>query len=262
MKTMATLPTDTSMLTDEAPIHILYIEDDRGLAKVIRKRLQRFGYQVTCATNGAEGLALFDNHTFDLIIVDYAMPHVNGLDFLQAMTERTHVPPIIMLSGRGTIPVAVEAIKLGALDYVVKDLKGEYLDTLPAKIEDVLKRVSLFGGPENRKNFAHKVTFAGWQLNLATGKLTSAKGEDVPLTRGEFKLLVAFLTHPNRVLTRDELLHYSQDREASPFDRSIDVQVGRLRRKIEPDPKQPTLIETVRSAGYLFTVEAQPVEAQ
>ena len=101
------------------------------------------------------------------------------------------------------------------------------------------------------------VSFAGWKLDLTAHRLTSPQGTETPLTTGEFELLSVFVNHPSRVLTREELLDLTRGREASPFDRSIDVQVGRLRRKIEPDPEQPTLIKTVRAAGYMFTAQVK-----
>lgn len=234
---------------------ILYMEDDQSLARLVQRRLHRHGYEVCCVPNGAEGLALMATTTFDLIIMDYMMPRMDGIDVLKALTERDNPPPIIMLSGRGSIPVAVEAMKLGATDYLIKDLKGEYLEQLPGLIEQVLKRRRIVtGGTDAQARIIH---FSGWRLNLVTHRLLAPDGNEVALTMGEFSLLEAFLSRPNRVLSRDELLDLSRNREASLFDRSIDVQVGRLRRKLQLDAKQPVLIKTIRGAGYLFeaTVE-------
>ena len=155
----------------------------------------------------------------------------------------------VRVAGKGAMVDRVVGLELGADDYLAKPFD---LRELLARVRSVLRRARAQDSPSGT-NTVNAVRFAGWRLELATRRLVSSRGDEVPLTTGEYDLLVAFLDHPNRVLSRDELLDITRGREAGPFDRSVDVQVGRLRQKIEQDPQSPMLIKTVRAAGYIFT---------
>jgi two-component system OmpR family response regulator len=157
-----------------------------------------------------------------------------------------------MLTGRGETVDRIIGLEMGADDYLSKPF---HLRELLARVRSVLRRGSRGGDASIPRE---RVRFAGWSLDLASRELLSPTGEEVRLTTGEFELLAAFVSHANQVLSRDRLLDLSRHREAGPFDRTIDVQVGRLRRKLEDDSKNPTLIKTVRAGGYIFT---PPVES-
>jgi two-component system, OmpR family, response regulator len=165
---------------------------------------------------------------------------------------------IIMLTGRGETVDRIIGLEMGADDYLSKPF---HLRELLARVRSVLRRGATRGSERDTRDTAarSRVSFAGWTLDLASRELLSPTGEDVRLTTGEFELLAAFVNHANQVLSRDRLLDLSRHREAGPFDRTIDVQVGRLRRKLEDDPKNPSLIKTVRGGGYMFT---PPVESE
>jgi two-component system OmpR family response regulator len=159
---------------------------------------------------------------------------------------------IIILTGRGETVDRIIGLEMGADDYLPKPFN---LRELLARVKSVLRRVSARTSIEEKPAASGRLRarFAGWNLDLATRELVSPGGGEVRLTTGEFDLLAAFVNNANQVLSRDRLLDLARNREAGPFDRTIDVQVGRLRRKLEPDPQKPTMIKTVRGTGYIFT---------
>jgi two-component system OmpR family response regulator len=161
-----------------------------------------------------------------------------------------------MLTGRGETVDRIIGLEMGADDYLSKPF---HLRELRARVRSVLRRGAARSADRGAPTSRVRIKFAGWTLDLASRELSSPAGEDVRLTTGEFELLAAFVNNPNQVLTRDRLLDLSRHREAGPFDRTIDVQVGRLRRKLEDDPKNPGMIKTVRGGGYIFT---PPVESE
>jgi two-component system, OmpR family, response regulator len=157
---------------------------------------------------------------------------------------------IIILTGRGETVDRIIGLEMGADDYLPKPF---HLRELLARVKSVLRRASMRSQKEQPGGTRSRARFAGWHLDLATRELVSPDGGEVRLTTGEFDLLAAFVNNANQVLSRDRLLDLARNREAGPFDRTIDVQVGRLRRKLEPDPARPTIIKTVRGTGYIFT---------
>src|SRR5579872_7072060 len=184
-----------------------------------------------------------------LVIMDLMLPGEDGLTLARALRDEQPQIGILILTGRGDTVDKIIGLEMGADDYLSKPF---HLRELLARTKSVLRRVT--GSPrDNGARTRSQARFAGWSLDLSTRALTSPKGGEVHLTTGEFDLLAAFVTNPNQVLSRDRLLDLARNREAGPFDRTIDVQVGRLRRKLEDNPQNPALIKTVRGTGYIFT---------
>ncbi|HSF47582.1 MAG TPA: winged helix-turn-helix domain-containing protein, partial [Burkholderiales bacterium] len=184
----------------------------------------------------------------DLVILDLMLPGEDGFSLTRRLRIHSQVG-IIILTGKGETVDRVVGLEVGADDYLAKPFD---LRELLARVKSVLRRTRRTASGEGAKP-GTMISFAGWRLDPNARRLFSPKGVHVPLTTGEFQLLSVFLDHPNRVLSRDQLLDFVHGRDAGPFDRSMDMQVGRLRRKIEEDPENPTLIQTVRAAGYIFT---------
>jgi two-component system OmpR family response regulator len=230
--------------------HILFVEDDPDIRSLVADFLERNGYRVSVAKDGRDMDRLLGVSRIDLLILDIMLPKEDGLSLCRRVRANSHVP-IIMLTARASEVDRVVGLEIGADDYLTKPF-GTH--ELLARIRALLRRVqSVTLTPQARQRSL--LLFAGWKLDVGTRRLTSADGAQVPLTGGEFELLAAFCDRPNRVLTRDQLLDLTRGRNPGVFDRSIDIQVSRLRRKIEADPKDPMLIQTVRSGGYIFTAE-------
>ncbi|HEX3839005.1 MAG TPA: response regulator [Steroidobacteraceae bacterium] len=230
--------------------HILFVEDDPDIRSLVADFLERNGYRVTAAKDGREMDRLLGVSRIDLLILDIMLPKEDGLSLCRRVRANSSVP-IIMLTARASEVDRVVGLEIGADDYLTKPF-GTH--ELLARIRALLRRVqSVVRTPQTRQRSV--LLFAGWKLDVGSRRLTSADGAQVPLTGGEFELLAAFCDRPNRVLTRDQLLDLTRGRNPTAFDRSIDIQVSRLRRKIEADPKDPMLIQTVRSGGYIFTAE-------
>jgi len=189
--------------------------------------------------------------TVDLLILDIMLPKEDGLSLCRRVRASGNLP-IIMLTARGSEIDRVVGLEIGADDYLTKPFSTH---ELAARIRALLRRSQYIAQePHSRRRAA--LTFSGWRLDLVARRLYSRDGTRVPLTGGEFELLMAFCEHPNKVLTREQLLDFTtRSRAPDAIDRSIDIQVSRLRRKIESDPRDPVLIQTVRSEGYIFTAE-------
>jgi len=177
------------------------------------------------------------------------LPGEDGLTLARSLRSDSSSIGIIILTGRGETVDRIIGLEMGADDYLPKPF---HLRELLARVKSVLRRVQSRSGEASPAGRS-RVRFAGWNLDLSSRELMSPSGEEVRLTTGEFDLLAAFVNNANQVLTRDRLLDLARNREAGPFDRTIDVQVGRLRRKLEDDPQNPSLIKTVRGSGYIFT---------
>jgi two-component system OmpR family response regulator len=194
--------------------------------------------------------AALDRGKIDLILLDIMLPGRNGLELCRRVREQSHVP-VMMLTAMGDEADRVVGLEIGADDYLTKPFSPR---ELLARVRAILRRQSFLGEQPAPPQGAGKMfRFAGWKLDLARRRLEAPDGMMVGLTTGEYEMLVVFAERANRVLSRDQLLDLTRGTEASPFDRSIDVQVSRLRRKIEPDPKAPSMIVTVRGGGYVFT---------
>jgi two-component system OmpR family response regulator len=234
--------------------HILVVDDQQEICDLVCEYLSDEGFRVSTANDGAAMRETMTRDTVDLVILDLVLRGEDGLQLARELRSQSEIG-IIMLTGRGETVDRIIGLEMGADDYLSKPF---HLRELLARVRSVLRRGSSRGGDKSGAPRA-RIKFADWTLDLASRELLSPSDEDVRLTTGEFELLAAFVSHANQVLSRDRLLDLSRHREAGPFDRTIDVQVGRLRRKLEDDPKNPTLIKTVRGGGYIFT---PPVESE
>jgi DNA-binding response OmpR family regulator len=228
--------------------HILIVDDQKEICDMVQDYLSSEGYRVSAAHDGSGMRRVITQSQVDLVILDLMLPGEDGLTLARALREESNVG-IIILTGRGETVDRIIGLEMGADDYLPKPF---HLRELLARVKSVLRRVST---RTSEKAPAHRqqARFAGWHLDLSSRELFSPSGREVRLTTGEFDLLAAFVNNANQVLTRDRLLDLARNREAGPFDRTIDVQVGRLRRKIEDDPQRPSMIKTVRGTGYIFT---------
>jgi len=227
---------------------ILIVEDDRDLSEMLRQYLNGHGFRTAVAGSGAQARRLLGGNDFDLVLLDLMLPDATGLDLARELRVGPEpAPGIIMLTGQGEPADRIVGLEVGADDYLVKPVE---LRELLARVRSVLRRVGRAAAqappPEG------VVAFDGWRLDRRARKLFAPDGREVQLTTGEYELLLVFVDRPQHVLDRDRLLDLTRGRERDPFDRSVDVLVGRLRRKIEPDAKHPTIITTVRGAGYMF----------
>lgn len=238
-------------MTDET--QILVVDDDQEIRTLLADFLSNYGYKVSAAADGKEMFAILENENINLIILDLMLPGEDGLSLCKRVRSDSNIP-IIMLTAIGEDTDRIIGLEMGADDYIAKPFNPR---ELLARMKAILRRftdVDIQASEDARKE-SSRVTFAGWHLDLATRTLLSPEEMEVTLSAGEFDLLNALIEHPQRVLSRDQLLDFTKNRAAGPFDRSIDVQISRLRHKIEPDPKNPSLIKTVRGGGYLFTPE-------
>ncbi len=229
--------------------HILIVDDQKDICELVQDYLSGEGYRVSTANDGPGMRRVMGQHGVDLVILDLMLPGEDGLTLARALRNESGVG-IIILTGRGETVDRIIGLEMGADDYLPKPF---HLRELLARVKSVLRRVSARSEEKQPQGSRQKARFAGWNLDLSTRELLSPAGSEVRLTTGEFDLLAAFVNNANQVLSRDRLLDLARNREAGPFDRTIDVQVGRLRRKLEDDPQKPTIIKTVRGTGYIFT---------
>jgi len=228
--------------------HILIVDDQQEICDVVEEYLTGEGYRVSTAHDGAGMRRALSQSPIDLVILDLMLPGEDGLALARALRSESAIG-IIILTGRGETVDRIIGLEMGADDYLPKPF---HLRELLARVKAVLRRAHDRIG-ESAQPARSRMRFAGWSLDLSSRELLSPAGQEVRLTTGEFDLLAAFVNNANQVLSRDRLLDLARNREAGPFDRTIDVQVGRLRRKLEDDPQNPTLIKTVRGSGYIFT---------
>lgn len=225
---------------------ILVVDDDAGMRELLQQYLSTQGYQVATVADGAAMDAHLANHTADIVILDLMLPGEDGLSLARKLRAQGNLP-IIMLSARGEDVDRIVGLEVGADDYLAKPFNPR---ELLARIRALLRR-SEDSHPAAGAARQEIHRFGAFVLNLETHDLRK-NGKNMPLTAGEFNLLRVFSEHPNRVLSRDSIMEMLKGYERSPFDRSIDVRVTRLRRKIEDDPNTPVYIRTVWGEGYLF----------
>jgi two-component system OmpR family response regulator len=236
--------------------HIAVLDDEVDITQLLAGYLQSHGFRVTQLHNGASLMALMGTDPADLVLLDLGLPGEDGFSIARRMRENWRCG-LVIVTGRGDAVDKVVGLEVGADDYVTKPFD---LRELVARVKAVLRRLApsdtadspMPAAASATPALADKLRFAGWQLDVAARSLANPQGQKVALTGGEFDLLCAFARHPGRVLSRDFLLEQTRGREAAPFDRTIDVQVGRLRKKIEADADDPQIIKSVRGAGYIL----------
>jgi DNA-binding response OmpR family regulator len=240
-------------MTSTASPHILVIDDDASICELVAEYLGGNEMRVTTGASGKELFQVMDRESIDLVILDLKLRGEDGMQLARATRERASVP-IVLLTGRSEEADRVMGLELGADDYVTKPFSPR---ELLARVRAVLRRYQVQATLPERDNTRRAFRFAGWELNLRTRRLRSPQGDPLELSNGEFSLLSAFCRAPQRVLSRDQLLSMSRLHEAEVYDRTIDVQIRRLRLKIEPDSAKPLLIVTERGAGYRFASDVE-----
>ncbi len=239
------------------PQHIAVLDDEVDITQLLANYLGGQGFRVSQVHHGRALDALMSADPPLLVLLDLGLPGEDGFAIARRLREH-HQCGLIIITGRGDAVDKVVGLEIGADDYVTKPFD---LRELLARIKSVLRRVapppatsSTAVAPPAAASAPERLRFLDWELDLAARRLANRGGVEVALTSGEFDLLSVFVRHPGRVLSRDFLLESTRGREAAPFDRTIDVQVGRLRKKLEADPDSPQLIKSVRSAGYMLAV--------
>ena len=236
------------------PTRLLVVDDEPALREPLAEYLIRQGFAVRQADSAAQARSLLQDELPDLVLLDIMMPGEDGLSLCRHLAETHHIPTIL-LTAKGEAMDRIVGLEIGADDYVVKPFEPR---ELVARIRSVLRRSAKGPAPlAEDENYLCE----GWQLDPLKRRLIDPEGVVVPISSVEFRLLLAFLDHPRQVLDRDRLLDMVQGREAHLFDRAVDNQVSRLRRKIEPDSKNPTLIQTVWGGGYMLAAEVRRIKA-
>ncbi len=232
--------------------HLLIVDDERSIREPLAAYLARNGFRTTQAEDARDARDKIGAYGIDLVILDIMMPGEDGLSLCRQIRARGDLP-IILVTARTEDTDRIVGLEMGADDYVLKPFNPR---ELVARIRAVLRRA---GAGEARQRGPETATYAfgDWLLKAGERTLVDRGGVEVPLSTREYSLLLTLVTRPRQVLTRDQLLDLTQGREAAAFDRSIDNQVSRLRRKIEPDPKDPSLIKTVWGGGYMLLADVR-----
>jgi len=239
-------------MTDIAPPKLLLVDDEASLREPLAEYLSRQGFSVSEAVSAADARSRLRDDKPDLVLLDIMMPGEDGLSLCRHLVEAREIP-VIFLTARGEATDRIVGLEIGADDYVVKPFEPR---ELVARIRSVLRRALRTATvPSENEVF----TFEGWTLDPLKRRLIDTEGAVVPISSVEFRLLLAFLEHPRQVLNRDRLLDMVQGREAHLFDRAVDNQVSRLRRKIEIDSKSPQIIQTVWGGGYMLAADVRRV---
>jgi two-component system OmpR family response regulator len=229
---------------------VLVVDDAEEIQKLVSLTLANNGFEVETANDGKEMMNAMKGREFDLVVLDLGLPGEDGFSLCRKLRAESNIP-IVMLTGRADDTDRIVGLEMGADDYLVKPFNPR---ELLARVRAVLRRSG-----ERVANVAEEregvLRFEGWTLDQVRRKIHSPDGAEVELTAAEFDLLVVFAKRANRVLSRDQLLDFTERRNVSPFDRAVDVQLSRLRRKLEKDPRNPALIKTVRGVGYVFACE-------
>ena len=226
---------------------ILLVEDDAEISRMLVEVLSENGFTALSVTSATEMEASMAAATVDLVVLDIMLPGEDGLSICRRLRAASPIP-IIMLTARGADVDRIVGLEIGADDYVTKPFNSR---ELIARIRALLRRAQ--GGHDGSRLRARPLVFCGWRINLATRQLCNPEDVQVAMTTVEFDLLVVLCQNPGRILSRDQLIELTHGRLAGPLERSIDVHISRIRQKIEPDPRDPTFIKTVRLGGYIFT---------
>lgn len=234
--------------------HILVVDDDAEIRSLVAEYLSSHGYRVSVARDGVQMRAALKADRPDLVVLDLMLPGEDGLSLCRDLRARSNLP-VIMLTARRDEIDRIIGIEMGADDYLGKPFNPR---ELLARIKSVLRRARAL--PVSQAD-ARRLRFAGWTLDCIARHLIDAEGVIVPLSGAQYRLLAAFLNHPDRVLDRDRLVDLALGREATPFDRSIDVQVSRLRQLLRDNGREPRIIKTVRNGGYVLAAAVERLDA-
>ena len=240
--------------------HILIVDDDRGIRELLAAYLEKNGMRVSLAANGRQMRAALEQGEPDLIVLDLMLPGEDGLLLCRELRAGKHrTVPVLMLTALSEEADRIVGLEMGADDYLSKPFASR---ELLARIRAVLRRARML--PKNMQvtEAAHALGFGDWRLDTVARHLLDADGTMVALSGAEYRLLRVFLDHPQRVLTRDQLLNLTQGRQADPFDRSIDLLVSRLRQTLKDVAREPRYIKTLRSEGYVFSAAVTVLEGQ
>lgn len=238
------------------PDHVLIVDDDTELRSLLSEYLRKNGFETTAVPDGRGMRNFLEHKRADLIVLDVMLPGDDGLTLCRELRAHSNVP-IIMLTAREESTDRIIGLEMGADDYLPKPYNPR---ELLARIKSVLRRYRALPGEAVREPEGRFLSFAGWRLDTTHRHLVDNQDVVVALSGGEYRLLKVFLSHPNRVLNRDQLLEFTQGREADPFDRSIDVQVSRLRQRLRDDAKEPAILKTVRGEGYVLAAKVTAQE--
>lgn len=236
---------------------VLVVDDEAALREPLSDYLVRQGFAAAQAASAAEARARLTAETYDIVLLDIMMPGEDGLSLCRHLIEARQLP-VIFLTARGEATDRIVGLEIGADDYVVKPFDPR---ELVARIRSVLRRAARAADTATKAAEEFHYLFEGWRLDPLRRRLTDSEGAVVSISSAEFRLLVAFLDHPRQVLDRDRLLDMVQGREAHLFDRAVDNQISRLRRKVERDSRNPELIQTVWGGGYMLAAEVRKVPA-
>jgi two-component system OmpR family response regulator len=236
----------------ERPDHVLVVDDDGEIRKLLGEYLQRNGFRVSLANDGRDMRRALEQTRPDIVVLDVMLPGDSGLALCRDLRAGSNLP-VIMLTARAEEVDRIVGLEMGADDYLAKPFSPR---ELLARIKTILRRTR--GVPLARGN-TRRVRFAGWTLDCAARQLVAPDGVVVPLSGAEFRLLSVFVEHPNRVLDRNQLMDLTVGRDGTPLDRSIDVQVSRLRVRLRDDAREPRIIKTVRSEGYVLAATVERV---
>ncbi|MDE2367352.1 MAG: response regulator [Burkholderiales bacterium] len=251
-KSCAHAPACRNLIPVEKKDSILIVDDDPEIRELLVNYLARSGFDTVAAANGRELWQALDRHAIDLVVLDLMLPDFDGLTACRDLRSRSNLP-VLMLTARGEEADRILGIEMGADDYLVKPFSPR---ELLARIKGILRRTRALP-PNLRPELQRCLRFAGWKLDTATRVLTGSDGVATPLSGAEFRLLRILLDHPNRVLNRDQLVELIHGREAGPYDRAIDVQVSRLRQRLQDDGREARLIKTVRGEGYVLAAAVE-----
>ncbi|MGH8682509.1 MAG: response regulator [Burkholderiales bacterium] len=227
---------------------VLIVDDDQEVRDMLTEYLGSHGYEVTQADGGKAMRAELERAVPDVVLLDVGLPGEDGLTLARYLRERYELG-IVMVTGAGEVVDRIVGLEMGADDYIAKPFDPR---ELRARLKSVMRRTQGRAAPAATPATGERLTVGRCQLDLKSHQLYERDGAEVPLTSMEYELLRVFAEHPNQVLSRDRLLTLTRNREWEPFDRSIDIRIARLRRKVEADPENPRAIRTVRGAGYMF----------
>jgi two-component system OmpR family response regulator len=241
----------------ETTDHVLIVDDDRGIRELLASYLEKNGMRVSLAANGRQMRAVLEQGAPDLVVLDLMLPGEDGLVLCRELRSgKSRDVPVLMLTARNEEADRILGLEMGADDYLPKPFA---VRELLARIKSVLRRTRMLPPGMEVNESSQMLGFGDWTLDTTARHLLDAEGTMVALSGAEYRLLRVFLDHPQRVLTRDQLLNLTQGRQADAFDRSIDLLVSRLRQRLRDTAREPRYIKTLRSEGYVFSAEVKPL---